>query len=119
MLFKMTKKNKPEPANLTSEQKTLIKKQIFAQFPNLKMFADDIDFLIEQYDKDKKYVKKLTVSKTPLTTTDENAIEKIKVVKADTDEWRDIIAKMEKAKSEFVKVGDDVAIDNENQKSIV
>jgi hypothetical protein len=102
----MTKKsNKLEGANLTIQQKEVLKKQILQEFPNLAIFNEDIDFLIEEYSKDKLYASKLMKTKNPLESIiDENSVEKIRIIKADTDEWKDIIEKMEKSKEEFVNV---------------
>lgn len=118
----MTKKNvKAEPANLSEKQKEDIKVQILKQFPNLSLFNDELDFLIEQYNKDKKYVAKLMDCKNPIEkVVDENKIEAIKVVKQGTDEWNEIDAKMRKAREEFLKVNEQIKEDNDNfQKSVI
>lgn len=116
----MAKKEKIEPANLSEKQKEDIKVQILKQFPNLSLFNDELDFLIEQYNKDKKYVAKLMDCKSPIEkVVDEKKIEAIKVVKQGTDEWRDIVQKMDKAKEEFLKVNEQIKEDTDNEKSIV
>lgn len=103
----MVKKAKVEPANLSVNQKAEIKKQILKEYPSLSLFSDDIDFLIDQYDKDKDYVKKLMKAKVPVEQTLPSGGDidnKIKIVKKDTDEWHEIVAKMEKAREEMVKI---------------
>jgi predicted DNA-binding protein (UPF0251 family) len=95
-------------ANLSEQQKEVLKKQILQEFPNLSMFATDIDFLIEEYSKDKKYVSKLMQTKDPVQTViDESKLEVIRIVKSDTQEWKEITEKMEKSKEEFIKIVDD------------
>jgi hypothetical protein len=100
-----------EPANLTANQKAEIKQQIIKQFPTLSLFKDDIDFLIEQYNKDKDYVKKLMKSKVPIEDTIKTQFpteiqnpELIKTVKQGTDEWNTIVDKLEQSKKEFVGI---------------
>lgn len=113
----MVKKTaKVEGANLTSQQKADIKKMILSQFPNLAIFAEDLEFLIDEYSKDKKYVNKLMEVKNPAQQLlDESKVETIKIIKKGTEEWRDIIEKMDKAKTDFVKVGDEVEEDTKTK----
>lgn len=116
----MAKKEKIEPANLSEKQKEDIKVQILKQFPNLSLFNDELDFLIEQYNKDKKYVARLMDCKNPIEkVVDEKKIEAIKVVKQGSDEWIEIDAKMQKAKEEFLKVNEQIKEDNDNEKSAI
>lgn len=111
----MTKTKKSEPANLSEKQKQDIKIQILKQFPSLSLFNDEIEFLIEEYNKDKKYINRLMKSNKPIESViDESKLEAIKVVKADTKEWHDIDEKMRKAREEFLKINED----DENEKSV-
>lgn len=113
----MTKKsNKLEGANLTVQQKEVLKKKILQEFPNLAIFNEDIDFLIEEYSKDKLYASKLMKNKNPVESMiNDNNVEKIRIVKADTDEWKNIIEKMEKSKGEFVNVN----VEDEEKSTII
>ena len=105
----MTQKGKVEPAHLTDRQKADIKKQILQQFPSVAMFQDEIDFLIDEYSKDKNYVAKLMKqnSNAIASVIDKSKLQTVKTVKADTDEWKEIVERMEKSKEEFTKIEDD------------
>jgi hypothetical protein len=113
----MTKKSvKPEPANLTSAQKEELKKQILKEFPSLAIVSADIDFLIEEYNKDKKYVSRLMKTSNPVQhVVDESKLELIKVVKADTDEWKEITEKMKKSEEQYAKVNAEADNEISNQ----
>lgn len=113
----MTKKSvKVEGANLTTTQKEELKRQILKEFPMLKMLEDDIVFLIEEYNKDKKYLSKLMKAKTPMEQIiDESKFEKIKVLKANTEEWREVVEKMERSKDEFVTINPDETLQISNE----
>jgi hypothetical protein len=103
----MTKKNKVEGANLTDKQKQEIKKQILQQYPQLLFLQQELNFLIEQYDKDKDYVKNLMKKAEPIKTFTEEAPETsatLEIIKQGTSEYEEIIKKFEKNAKEAATI---------------
>ena len=103
----MTKKNKVEGANLTDKQKQEIKKQILQQYPQLVVLQQELDFLIEQYDKDKDYEKNLMKKAEPVKSFTEEAPETgatLEIIKQGTPEYEEIMNKFQKNAKEAATI---------------
>ena len=117
----MAKIKKPIPANLSNKQKEDMKKAILAQFPNLEMMGNIIEELIDQYNLDKNYIKKLNEKcATPNTEQERLELRKqelkkhlesveilpMQVLKCGTPAWQEIIDKMQKSREDAYKLED-------------
>lgn len=100
----MPKEKKVQGAKLNEIQKLQLKKEILIAFPNVKMFEEEIDFLIEEYSERNKNIAKEITEKGEQWLKDRgHEIEEVKGGEirnfAPGDkEYEDVIAKFEKAK---------------------
>jgi hypothetical protein len=101
----MTKNKKIVPASLTENQKLVLKKAILAEYPNVRGFEDELDFLIEQYSKDKNYVEKLMKSADANKQFEEDIEAQaglIKNISKGDKEYDELLERFEKAKQEEI-----------------
>lgn len=101
----MTKNKKVVPASLTENQKLVLKKAILAEYPNVRGFEDELDFLIEQYSKDKNYVEKLMKSADANKQFEEDIEAQaglIKNISKGDKEYDELLERFEKAKQEEI-----------------
>jgi hypothetical protein len=59
-------KTKVEPAHLTDKQKEDIKRALLKEFPSLAIMQDELGFAIDEYSKDKNYIKNLMKKEKPI-----------------------------------------------------
>lgn len=101
----MTKVKKTEGAKLSEVQKLKLKIDIFTQFPNLKPYEKEIDYLIETYsEQDKKIADKLMEKAKPveelLGDKADEPVGEIRTYSPDDGEYWKIIREMDKARKE-------------------
>ena len=96
--------HKSKGANLSDFDKAALKANILNQFPTLSGFEDEIEFMINEYSKDKSYIKRLAEKAEPAESlvkeTKENYGGEIKHIKPDDPEYTRIMNALEKAKRE-------------------
>lgn len=98
----MTKK-RVIPANLTNAQKSAIKADIRKMYPNLKLGDDELEFLIEQYNQDKDYIKNIMKGDNPAEAFLDEVESKggIASYKPEDPEYIEAMEKMRKAREEY------------------
>ena len=62
--------HKSKGANLSDFDKAALKANILNQFPTLSGFEDEIEFMINEYSKDKAYIKRLAEKAEPAKNSD-------------------------------------------------
>jgi hypothetical protein len=91
-----SKPRRPERAHLTPTQKRELKVALLREHPHLAMFDEELELLIEMYDQDKGYLKRLmkTSAAAPAVTTAPNvALTDVQVVKPGDAEYEALLAK--------------------------
>jgi hypothetical protein len=54
------KKSRTDPAGLSEAQQAALKVAIMKEFPQLGTFQEEVDFLVQEYNKDRGYLQRLT-----------------------------------------------------------
>ena len=96
--------HKSKGANLDEFARMALKANILNEFPNLKgTFEDEIDFIINEYSKDKNYIKRISdkakVVESVIKDTEDHKAE-FKAIKPDDPEYKRIMDALDKAKRE-------------------
>ena len=94
----------PKGVHLSDAEKSFLKANILKEFPSLTTFDSEIDFMINEYCKDKNYLKRLMEKKDVVAEVQQNVKEEdqteVKVYKPDSEEYKRVMAALEVAKKE-------------------
>lgn len=94
----MPNPKKSKGAGMTENEKLALKTNILLQFPNLKTFDEELEFLINEYNKDKKYIKRLVEKSHPSDSLVEDTKAEMRTIKPDDPEYVRIMNALDEAK---------------------
>jgi hypothetical protein len=79
-----------------------LKADILAQFPSVREFENEIDFLIEQYSKDKHFVTNLMTCAKPAEELVSQSTGGVKHLSFDDPEYIELVERMNKARGDWL-----------------
>jgi len=96
----MPNNKKSKGANMNEADKMALKASILQQFPNLKIFEHELDFMIDEYNKDKGYIKRLAMKAQPVQDVADNieSTAEMRTIRPDEPEYQRIMDALDEAR---------------------